>query len=101
MNRNLSRRDFLKLFSGQAVDTASRAMALALPGSESGAGRGQFKERTMIPAWDQTGAELIHCTRCYALFKAEHAESLCPDCREAEAKNRMLLEGFFKGDIHA
>ncbi len=100
MNRNLSRRDFLKLFTGQAVDTASRAMASALPGSESVAGRRQLKERTMMPALDQTGADLAHCLRCYAPFKAEPKESLCPDCREAEAKNRTLL-GFFKGDIHA
>ncbi len=101
MNRNLSRRDFLKLFTGQTVDTASRAMASALPGSGSVAGRGQLKERTMIPAWDQTGADLARCLRCYAPFKAESTESLCPDCREAEAKNRTLLEGFFKGEIHA
>jgi hypothetical protein len=36
------------------------------------------------------------CARCYARFRSEAGEIICPACRDAEAKNHDLMQSLFK-----
>lgn len=41
------------------------------------------------------------CARCHAPFIAQGDESLCPFCRDAEAKTRALVQDLFSDSTSA
>ena len=82
MSTELSRREFFAFLARPVTRAAKRVAA-----SEQRA--------RAVQSLSPTDAQ-ARCVRCYAPFNAEPGESLCPDCRAAEAKNRVLLRAFFK-----
>ena len=82
MSNELSRRDFFAFLASPVTRAAKRVAA------------SQQRARA-VQSLSQAEAQ-ARCARCYAPFNAEQSESLCPDCRAAEAKNRVLLRALFK-----
>jgi len=77
MSDQLSRRDFFAFLASPLTRAAQRISA-----SE--------QRRRNLQALKQTEASTT-CARCRAPFAAQADETLCPLCRDAEAKQRELL----------
>ena len=82
MSDKLSRRDFFTLLANPVTRAAKRVTA-----------REQRTRNLQAFKQDDT---LATCLRCAAPYPAAPNESLCPDCRAAEAKNRALIQSLFK-----
>ncbi len=77
MSEPLSRRDFFAFLASPLTRAAQRVTA-----SE--------QRRRNLQALKQTEASTT-CARCRVPFAAQDDETLCPLCRDAEAKQRELL----------
>jgi hypothetical protein len=85
----LNRRDFLRLFGGNAVQGASRALAAAVPQpAETPPAR---KARSLPVREPETAEGSARCVRCYAPFNPEAAETFCAMCLDSERKERELM----------
>ena len=78
----LSRRDFFALLARPAKQAARRGAAEEL--------RARAVQSVLHAEAD------ARCAQCYAAYPAESGETLCPDCRVAQAKNEALLADLFK-----
>jgi Zn finger protein HypA/HybF involved in hydrogenase expression len=82
MSDQLSRRDFFAFLASPLTRAAQRVSA-----SE--------QRRRNLQALQQTEASTT-CARCRVPFAAQADETLCPLCRDAEAKNRALIQSLYE-----
>lgn len=82
MSDKLSRRDFFAFLARPATQAARRVAA-------------QEQRARAVRSVPQDEAD-ARCAQCYAVYPAESGETLCPDCRVAQAKNQALLADLFK-----
>jgi hypothetical protein len=81
MSQTFSRRDLFALLVRPGATVAKHATA--------------SEQRTQnLNALKQ--AEGQQCSRCRVPFQSNSDERLCPACRDAEAKNRDLMQSLFK-----
>ncbi len=82
MSQVFSRRDFFAYLISPLTTMARRAAA--------------NEQRTQnLQALKQT--EIPHkCARCRVPFATQADETLCPLCRDAEAKNRALIQSLYE-----
>jgi Zn finger protein HypA/HybF involved in hydrogenase expression len=81
MSNELSRRDFFAFLASPLTRVSKRVAA--------------SEQRAQALQSLQPNAQ-ANCARCYAPFNAESNETLCPDCRAADAKNNDLVRSLFK-----
>lgn len=86
----ISRRNFLRWFSGKSVAAVGNAVAAAAPLLS-----GNLAKPQKLPMPELSEAQ-TRCPRCYAPLSADQTEGVCPNCREAETKHRSLLNDLFK-----
>ncbi len=82
MSQTFSRRDLFALLARPLTNVAKQATA--------------NEQRTQnLQLLKQAEGECV-CSHCRQLFQAEGDAVLCPTCREAEAKQRDLMQSLFK-----
>ncbi len=82
MSQVFSRRDF---FAQLASPLTTLARHLAA----------DEQRRRNLQALKQTEAS-TECARCHVPFAAQADETLCPLCRDVEAKNRALIQSLYE-----
>ena len=90
-----SRRDFLRLFTGSAVDATCRVVAASIPTSDTvttpaprARAENPLRAKTLVAAENQ---RIARCARCYEEFIVKEDEIMCVACQSRDEQNQSLL----------